>query len=261
MKTRGCDIAIRLCVSFAGKRKTDATAAVFGDFVHPRLATQHLFYGRREVSTNIVYVGNDLCEVSPRGRMRGGRIEVSVRRRFHAKVPEFVRVLPAGQHTGHRKKRGELTILLEFLQSEAYRQLMQLYEINVVFKLSGRYWLNDDFRLLPLLELSSSAFYFKIVRVYQDPNNVAIWNNDRKDACFSTCLFGFTPDQMPRACEAFQHVFQHMQRERWDIENGLYQYFVGRAPHSESGPRFPTVFVPKIGVSGRLSGPGTLIHH
>ncbi len=180
---------------------------------------------------------------------------------FTQKYPNLYVYYLQANIRGIGKSEGELTILLEFLQSEAYRQLMQSFEINMVFKLSGRYWLNDDFRLLPLLELSSSAFYFKIVRVYQDVNNVAIWNNDRKDACFSTCLFGFTPDQMPRACEAFQHVFQHMQRERWDIENGLYQYFVGRAPHSESRPRFPTVFVPKIGVSGRLSGPGTLIHH
>ena len=46
----------------------------------------------------------------------------------------------------HNKSSGELSLLLNFFKSEFFNNIKNKYNIKTINKISGRYWLNDDFK-------------------------------------------------------------------------------------------------------------------
>ena len=148
------------------------------------------------------------------------------------------------------KSIGEATLLKEIVTSDNYKNIIDKYKIDIVFKLSGRYVLNDNFKLY----FNKSALYFRIINTFNDPNSNGIYNS-KTDFCFVTCLFGFTPDNSGYMCNAMDYVINNISCRCSDIEHHLYNYVcsVNKAQNLYQ--------LENMGVSGHLSACGTLIKY
>jgi hypothetical protein len=77
------------------------------------------------------------------------------------------------------KSIGECSILLSFLNSDIYKSM----DIDIVFKISGRYYLNENFKLYKF-----DSFCTRIINTKNDPNDKNILP---ADYCGVSCLFSF----------------------------------------------------------------------
>ena len=148
------------------------------------------------------------------------------------------------------KSIGEATLLKDILTSDIYNTIIEKHKIDVVFKLSGRYLLNENFKL----RFDKSALYFRIINTFNDPNNPAL-DNLNTDFCFVTCLFGFTPDNSGYICNCMDYVINSISFRGSDIEHHLYNYVcsVNKANN--------LCQLDNIGVSGQLSPSGIFIKY
>jgi hypothetical protein len=118
------------------------------------------------------------------------------------------------------KSIGECTILQEFVNSELYNSILSVYKINIVFKISGRYWLNN---LFDLSKFDTSKYNVRCVNTFKEPNDPPN-DNTQIDMCVCTTLFSFNPNDSQKFRNALNFMINNIGKNCQDIEHSLYNY-------------------------------------
>lgn len=149
---------------------------------------------------------------------------------------------------GINKSIGECQIIKEFLNSHLYRSLINEKKINIVFKLSGRYWLNEDFKII---NFNLDKHNFRNINPFIDDNIINKPHNDT-NMCSVTCLFTFNPNSLNEITDSLDYVIENINKNGYDIEHNIYNYFYNKNACNS---------IEKLGVSGFLSDSGLLINY
>lgn len=121
------------------------------------------------------------------------------------------------------KSVGEATLLQSFLKSKLFDTLKE--STSMCIKLSGRYYLNDEFSFDKHLDYDK--INIRKICVLKDPNDPPDFVNKRHyynhDASASvTSLFGFSPIVADLVYERLELVKETYYRNRCDIEQSIF---------------------------------------
>jgi len=142
------------------------------------------------------------------------------------------------------KSTGEAIILTEFIESDRFREIVSTYEIKRIFKLSGRYFLNDNFYEH---KYSTERITARKVDTLHDPNEKQ--RDGEPDWCHVTSLFSFPPRDIGFLYERLKFVLQVDYTYGSNIEHDLFYNIIGLNE------------IDVLGVSGNLAGSGKFISY
>ena len=154
---------------------------------------------------------------------------------------------------GQHKSVGECLIIKEFLHSYFYSLLVNNNKINIIFKLSGRYWLNENFKLT---NFNIMKHNFKNVTPFTDENGYDNPHNMTEMYCI-TSLFSFVPNRFDEIVDSLNYVIENVRRyfcirPGSDIEHFIYNYFHDKKSYNP---------IDKLGVSGFVSPTGKFLNY
>ena len=146
------------------------------------------------------------------------------------------------------KSIGECQIIKEFVHSQLYESLINENKINIVFKLSGRYWLNDDFKIT---NFNLDKHNFRNTNPLNDDNVIDKPNNDTNMYSI-TCLFTFNPNSINEIIDSLDYSIENITKNGSDVEHNIYSFFYNKSLCNS---------IDNLGVSGFISPTGQLIKY
>jgi len=143
------------------------------------------------------------------------------------------------------KSSGECILLKIFLQSDFFKQYS---DVNLLFKISGRYYLNDNFNIN---NFDSTKINARKIDTKNDPNeknyNPNVLYSTNPDFCHVTSLFCFPFLKTRTICECLDNYLKS--GEGKDVEHILFKYCTD------------VNNVTELGLSGYLAPNGVFINY
>ena len=148
------------------------------------------------------------------------------------------------------KSIGESIIIKEFISTDLYNSLINTNKINIVFKISGRYLLNEHFKIT---NFNLDKHNFRFINTFTD-DNLADNNKNYNsiDMCCVTCLFAFNPNNNKEILDSLNYVIENVVKNGYDIEHQIYMYFHNKDCYN---------LIENLGISGFISPTGQFINY
>jgi hypothetical protein len=150
------------------------------------------------------------------------------------------------------KSIGESIIIKEFVNTDLYNSLINTNKINIVFKISGRYLLNEHFKIT---NFNLDKHNFRFVNSFTDEYyNLADYNKNYNsiDMFCVTCLFSFNPNNRKEILDSLNYVIENVVKNWYDIEHQFYRYFHNKDCYN---------LIENLGISGFISPTGQFINY
>lgn len=146
------------------------------------------------------------------------------------------------------KSINEAITIKSFLRTDFYKEFINKNNIDLVFKISGRYFLNEHF---DITKFDYSRFASRLVDTKNDPND-SHYNPEtdsiEPDYCHITQLFAFPSNKTDELCERMQYVLDNIGIKGVNIEHLIFQ---GLSDINN---------VDILGISGHIAPNGRLYH-